>query len=225
MNRPQLSHHPRVEQGNGLPGASCISGSCRTSHSPKKRRSTDKNRKATAKERKQKSRKKGGKREIYRTGRGYLRGILREGGSRPYVPIQDLRGAGQGRIYTRINAPGEIPLSASGDKYYKLGWLLSFPSLSLPCRLHETPNPPLSSSTLLSRRPPFCPTQKHPFSPARSSVSAVLSVPVHKATPREQENSGEYISPSFLPSSAPALLFLSPFAINLHPRRGWFKRF
>lgn len=69
----------------------------------------------------------------------YLRGISRGGGNRPYVPIQDLR---EGRpapymyiyIYTRINAPGEIPLSASGDKYYKLGWLLSFPSLSPPCR-------------------------------------------------------------------------------------------
>lgn len=134
MNSPRLSRYPQIEQETvPTTNKSCFDFA---------NQSTLYKKKISNQEQQANKEIKNEEERIYSTGSEYLPGILREGGSQPYVPIQDLRGAGQGRTYTRINAPGEIPLSASGDKYYKLGWLLSFPSLSPPCRLHETPPSP-----------------------------------------------------------------------------------
>lgn len=138
------------------------------------------------------------------------------GGSRPYVPIQDLREAGQGRIYTRINAPGEIPLSASGDKYYKLGWLLSVPSP------RETPPP----SPSLPRFPFFVHSSFAPstqfFETYPPPSSASFRFLPRKATPREEDSllsQRIYIAVLRSPT-LPFLPFLSPLAINLAHERG-----
>ena len=95
-------------------------------------------------------------------------------------------------IYTRINAPGEIPLSASGDKYYKLGWLLSFPSLSPLCQATRnttitltSPFPPRPRSSFsLSIHPLYIETNAFPIASFADAWLVLSLVLVHKATPR-----------------------------------------